>query len=192
VIDASGYGRLIGAGPAIPLVVDFPSSPITKGFQGSMTFFPLAQTVSIANKSAGQPQDIELLKTSERSFTVPNLDQKEVAFDPKTAGPLSLGVSGEKRGQGEGGQKTARLVVIGDSDFATNQAVSGGRNGDLFYNAVNWLASDESLISIRPKNPSNRRVNFTEGQQRGLFWVALIFLPGLVILSGIYIWIKRR
>jgi ABC-type uncharacterized transport system involved in gliding motility auxiliary subunit len=48
------------------------------------------------------------------------------------------------------------------------------------------------LISIRPKNPSNRRVNFTEAQQRGLFWVALIFLPGLVILSGIYIWIKRR
>ncbi|MGA8102475.1 MAG: Gldg family protein [Candidatus Acidiferrales bacterium] len=192
VIDASGYGRLIGAGPAIPLVVDFPPSPITKGFQGSMTFFPLARTVSIANKSAAQPQDIELLKTSERSFTVPNLDKKEVTFDPKTAGPLSLGVSGEKHGEGEGGQKTARLVTIGDSDFATNQAVGAARNGDLFYNAINWLASDESLISIRPKNPANRRVNFTEGQQRGLFWVALVFLPGLVILSGIYMWIKRR
>jgi ABC-type uncharacterized transport system involved in gliding motility auxiliary subunit len=192
VIDASGYGRLIGAGPAIPLVVDFPSSPITKGFQGSMTFFPLARTVSIANKSTAQPQDIELLKTSDRSFTVANLDKKEVTFDPKTAGPLSLGVSGEKHGEGEGGQKTARLVAIGDSDFATNQAVAEARNGDLFYNAVNWLASDESLISIRPKNAMNRRVNFTEGQQRGLFWVALVFLPGLVILSGIYIWIKRR
>ena len=190
VIDV--MGQMIGAGPITAVVQDFGASPITTGFQHSMCFFPLARTVSIANKSASQPQDVELLKTSERSFTVANLEKKKLEFDPKTAGPLSLGVSGEKTGQGEGGQKTARLVVIGDSDFATNFAVIQARDGDLFYNTINWLASDESLISIRPKNPSNRRVNFTEAQQRGLFWVALIFLPGLVILSGIYIWIKRR
>ena len=40
-------------------------------------------------------------------------------FDPKTdtAGPLSIGVAATKKE----GDKTARLVVIGDSDFATNQ-----------------------------------------------------------------------
>ena len=67
-LDASGVGRLIGAGPAIPLVTDYGASPITKGFDGSMTFFPLARTVTIADKSKSNLQAVELLKTSPRSW----------------------------------------------------------------------------------------------------------------------------
>jgi ABC-type uncharacterized transport system involved in gliding motility auxiliary subunit len=189
VIDASGLGRLLGAGPAIPMVADYGSSPITKGFEGSMTFFPLARTVSAIEKGKPDPQTIELLKTSQRSFTIPNLKQKEIRYDPKTdtMGPLSLGVSASKSGE-----KGARLVVIGDSDFASNKVNTMQRNGDLFYNTINWLAQDENLISIRPKSITNRRVTLTEGQASGLRWLDMIFLPGLVIISGIYIWWKRR
>jgi ABC-type uncharacterized transport system involved in gliding motility auxiliary subunit len=59
-------------------------------------------------------------------------------------------------------------------------------------NTVNWLAQDVDLISIRPKSPTNRRVTFTETQQRELTWFSLLLLPGIVILSGVYIWWKRR
>lgn len=189
VIDASGVGQLVGTGPGVPLVLDYGTSPITKGFQGSMTFFPLARTVNIADKRKTDPQDIELLKTSKQSFTIPNLKQKEIRYDPKTdtIGPLSLGVAAAKSGE-----KGGRLVVIGDSDFASNKVNTQQRNGDLFYNTINWLAEDENLISIRPKSVTNRRVTLTEGQASGLRWLALIFLPGLVLISGIYIWAKRR
>ena len=64
VIDASGMGQLIGAGPGIPLVTTFGPSPITKGFAGGMTYFPLARTVSIADTSKTDPEAVELLKTS--------------------------------------------------------------------------------------------------------------------------------
>jgi len=189
VIDASGIGRLFGTGPAIPLVTDYGTSPITSNFTGSMTFFPLARTVSPADKSKTDPDVVELLKTSPRSFTKPKLESR-AAYDPKTdtAGPLSLGVAASRSSAGKG----ARLVVIGDSDFASNQALGQARNGDLFYNTINWLAQDENLISIRPKSATNRRVNLTEGQQKALGWVDLIALPGVVILSGVYIWWKRR
>ena len=40
---------------------------------GGMTFFPLARTVSIADKTKADPQGVELLKTSPRSFTIPKL-----------------------------------------------------------------------------------------------------------------------
>jgi ABC-type uncharacterized transport system involved in gliding motility auxiliary subunit len=190
-IDVSGVGRLFGTGPAVPLVVDYGDNPITKSLQGTMTFFPLARTVSIADTAKTAPEDTELLKTSARSFTVPNLGNGEVKFDAKIdkQGPLSLAVAADQK---EAGDKTARLVVVGDSDFAENQWVTLQRNGDLFYNTVNWLASQEELISIRPKNPENRRVDLTESQQRGLYWFSLVLLPGCVVIGGIYIWLKRR
>jgi len=189
VIDAR-MGRLLGAGPAIPLVTTFGQSPITRNFTNVMVFFPLARTVSIADKSKTDPQIVELLKTSPQSFTVPNLKQgqNELTFNPKTAGPLSLGVAASRKA--EGGE--ARLAVIGNSTFAANPYVGLQKNGDLFYNTIDWLAQDENLISIRPKSQTNRRVTLTEGQASALRWLDLFFLPGIVIFSGVYIWWKRR
>ena len=89
VVDASGMGRSFGGGPIIPVVTDFGSSPITKGFQGSMTFFPLARTVSIADKSKSIPQTVELLKTSARSFTIPSLSRGK-RKSPSTPRPTRL------------------------------------------------------------------------------------------------------
>jgi ABC-type uncharacterized transport system involved in gliding motility auxiliary subunit len=113
-----------------------------------------------------------------------------VSFNPATdlRGPITLGVTAEHKV----GDKDGRLVVIGDSDFASNQWVTLVRNGDLFYNIINWLAQDENLISIRPKSPENRRVTLTEAEQRALAWFSVVLLPGLVILTGIWIWWKRR
>jgi ABC-type uncharacterized transport system involved in gliding motility auxiliary subunit len=192
VVDASGMGQIFGGGPIIPLVQDFGSSPITKGFQGSMAFFPFARTAAIADRSKSIPQTVELLKTSERSFTIPKIEpgQKKITFDPKTEtmSALSLGVAANRKV----GDKDARLVVIGNSQFAANPSVGHERNGDLFFNTIDWLTQDENLISIRPKSATNRRVNLSEAQSAVLHWVDLVFLPGLVICSGVYIWWKRR
>ena len=191
VIDASGMGQVIGAGPTIPIVADFGASPITKGFQNSATFFPMARTAGSADKAKSIPETVDLLKTSDRSFAIPSLPKgNKITFDPKvdTRGPLSLGVSASRKV----GEKNARLVVIGNSQFAMNPYLSQLRNGDLFYNAVDWLAADENLISIRPKAATNRRVNLSAGQASLLHWLDLFFLPGLVILAGIMIWVKRR
>ncbi|MGC2420956.1 MAG: hypothetical protein WA405_04820, partial [Candidatus Acidiferrales bacterium] len=87
---------------------------------------------------------------------------------------------------------SARLVVIGNSAFASNQAVNQAGNGDLFYNSIDWLAQDENLISIRPKTVENRSITLTESQAALLKWLDLFILPGIVIFSGIVIWWKRR
>jgi ABC-type uncharacterized transport system involved in gliding motility auxiliary subunit len=187
VVDASGVGRLVGTGPETPLVLEYGSSPITKNLQGGMTFFHLARTVSVADKSKSDPQAVELLKTSDRTFTIPKLVEK-VTFNPKTAGPLSLGVAASRTS----GNLSDRLVVIGNSAFAENQWIDQQRNGDLFFNSVDWLAQDESLISIRPKSATSRRITLSEGQAAILRWVELILLPGFVILLGVSIWWKRR
>ena len=64
-------------------------------------------------------------------------------------------------------------MVIGDSDFASNRPSASG-NRDLFMNTMNWLAQQENLISIRPKDPDDRRITLTDCQQKGVMLFALI------------------
>jgi len=192
VVDASGVGRLFGMGPAAPLVAEYGGHPITKGLERTMTFFPLARSVKSVKPTGapGGPDVTELLKTSPQSWAETNIAGGRAQFDEgkDTKGPVSLGVAATKKV----GEKEARLVVIGDSDFACNRYYGGQSNGDLFQNTVNWLAQDEDLISIRPRSSKNRRVTMTQSQQNMLYWFSFIVLPAAVFLTGAVIWWKRR
>ena len=188
VVDASGVGRFFQLGPGAPLARSYGSHPITKDFEGTMTFFPMSRSVETTPGSGASTTD--LMKTSEESWAETEINSGKVAFDEgkDKKGPITLGVAANKTE----GDREARLVVIGDSDFAANQFVGVQRNGDLFMNSINWLAQDEDLISIRPKNPADRRVSMTEADQNQLFWIALVLMPVATIGSGLYIWWKRR
>ena len=104
-------------------------------------------------------------------------------------GPVSLAVVANKD---LGNNKKARLIVFGDSDFASNSGFGLQGNGNLFLNTVSWLAQDESFISIRPKNPDDRRLTMTEAQGRLVSYVILLLLPAGVVISGASVWAKRR
>jgi ABC-type uncharacterized transport system involved in gliding motility auxiliary subunit len=194
VVDASGFGRLIGTGPAVPLVLNYGSHPVTKELEDKMSVFAFARSVKAKEAAAGESSDVtttELLKTSEASWAETNLEGGRAKYDEgrDTKGPVSLGVAVSKKIE----EKEARLVVIGDSDFASNRYLSPQLvNRDLFVNAVNWLAQDEDLISVRPKSATGRYVTLTRSQQNLLFWFTIVFLPGAVVLTGTLIWYRRR
>lgn len=191
-LDVSGMGQMIGAGPAVPLVVHYGEHAVTQGLERQMTFFPLARTVKTADQKNAEERVTELLFTSPQSYAKNNLNpkEKEVRFEEgkDDKGPLSLGAAAQKSLEG----KSARLVVIGNSNFAANAYFGIQRNGDLFQNAVNWLALDEDLISIRPKAPANRRVTLSVAQQNMFFWFSVVVMPGIVLFSGLALWWKRR
>jgi ABC-type uncharacterized transport system involved in gliding motility auxiliary subunit len=85
-----------------------------------------------------------------------------------------------------------RVALIGDSDFAANYALGIQGNRDLFLNTVNWLAQQENLIAIRPRESSDRRVTLTARQQTGIFWLSLLGIPAMALAAGIYTWTRRR
>ena len=82
--------------------------------------------------------------------------------------------------------------MIGDSDFATNAVLGTQGNRDFFLNAVNWVAQQENLIAIRPKQAGDRRVTMTEDQQRRVLYLSVLGLPLIVAALGIWTWSRRR
>ena len=65
-------------------------------------------------------------------------------------------------------------------------------NRDFFLNSVNWLAQQENLIAIRPREPEDRRLTLTADAQSRIFLLSVFILPGLVFAAGIYSWYGRR
>ena len=82
--------------------------------------------------------------------------------------------------------------MVGNSGWASNQALGFSGNRNLLLNMVNWLSSDEDLISIRPKEPEDRRINLTRAQFRMVQTTSQFFLPLIVIVGGVMVWLKRR
>ena len=82
--------------------------------------------------------------------------------------------------------------VFGDSDFATNGYLGVEGNRDLFMNTLGWLAQQENLISIRPRDPEDRRITLTADQQVRIFWLTVFIIPGLILLGGVHTWWRRR
>ncbi|MDR0842307.1 MAG: ABC transporter, partial [Acidobacteriota bacterium] len=86
----------------------------------------------------------------------------------------------------------ARLVVTGTSNFAIDAYFPTQGNGNLFLNMVSWLAQDEDLISIRPKPLDDRRILLSQEQLALLRFFSIILLPGIALVVGIVVVMRRR
>ncbi|MBD2775351.1 GldG family protein [Iningainema tapete] len=89
--------------------------------------------------------------------------------------------------------KVSQMVVIGDSDFATDGLFGQQLNKDVFLNSVSWLSQQEQQsLSIRPKEVKNRRLNITIAQAHIITWSSLLVLPILALAGSVILWWRRR
>ncbi len=188
VLDTSGVGQIFGLGPEFPLVTSYESHAITSTMKETPTGFPIARSLDV--KSGDKTTVEKLFSTTENSFATVNLSSGEIkqsATDKK--GPLVLGAAGTYNG---GGEAKGRFVVVGSSNWCSNSFLRFNGNRDLFLNIFNWLSSDEDLISIRPKEPEDRRLNMNARQVSMVFYTTVIMMPLIIILAGVSVWWKRR
>jgi ABC-type uncharacterized transport system involved in gliding motility auxiliary subunit len=185
IIDGSGAGELAGLGPAAPIITTYGEHPITRDFGNGITVFPLARP--IATVAVPGVEAISLLVTNEQMWAESELKGEQVTFDPPAdlAGPFDLGVA-LSRG-------SSKLVIIGNSSFISEGLFGQQLNGDVFLNAVQWLASQEQpTLSIRPREAKNRRLNLTPLTANLLLLLALLLVPLLGFLGAGVTWWRRR
>ena len=205
VLDVSGMGRLIGTDESVPVAASYPPHAITDNFN-LLTAYPLARSMSPIEGGSNGHTAQRLVETSRSSWAETNLksltggepaklddaDKKgPVSLAAAVSGPAAPGPDDAKKNDAAKPVET-RIVAFGDSDFASNTAINVQGNRDLFLNSVNWLAQQENLISIRPKDPEDRRVTLTADQERRIFYLTVLIVPGLVLLAGVQTWWRRR
>jgi ABC-type uncharacterized transport system involved in gliding motility auxiliary subunit len=190
ILDMNPIGQLAGVGPQVALVTSYASQPIVDEMKGTATGFPLSRSMEIKNGDKTSVQ--KLFDTSTTSLATSNLSSPSVNVnDPKNKkGPLTIAAAGTYNTGKENLQ--GRFVVVGSSLWAANQFIDFNGNNDLALNAVNWLSSDEDLISIRPKQPEDRRITMTRGQLAVVRATSQFLLPLVVVVAGIFVWWKRR
>jgi ABC-type uncharacterized transport system involved in gliding motility auxiliary subunit len=190
ILDENPVNQLVGVGPETPLVTSYESHPIVNDMGNSATGFPISR--SLETKNGDKTTVTKLFSTSRNSFATTTLNASEIRIDPNKdkKGPFTLAAAGTYSTGKENSQ--GRFVVVGNSRWAANNFIRFDGNRNLMLNILNWLSSDEDLISIRPKEPEDRRINLTRAQFLMLRTVSQFMLPLIVIIGGVMVWWKRR
>lgn len=90
------------------------------------------------------------------------------------------------------GGNRGRIVVVGNMEFATDRYLSPD-NGAFALNAIDWLAQDEALISIRSRDRRPPRLLFTSpALQEGVKYANLVLLPLFIAGWGMIRLLRRR
>jgi ABC-type uncharacterized transport system involved in gliding motility auxiliary subunit len=218
VVDPANVLPMFGADTVF--ASNYGDHPITKALRAARVpvVFSLARSVS---KGTPQPgfEFTELVKTSDQGWGETNLaDLKHVAKDAQDVpGPVTLGVAVAPAGaekpkpemeeedldapkppkpaplpEGSPLAKT-RLVVFGDSDFASNADIGNGSgNATLVADTMNWLVERPQLLGIAAKSPEQVRLTLSQGQLSLIFWLVVAVMPLASVATGVSVYLRRR
>ena len=187
VVDLSRVGQMMGGAV---LANKFESHAVVREMGGRPVVMAFPR--SMEGKSTDKTTVEKLFSSLSSSFALTDLSKAEIDPNPDKdkRGPFTMSVAGSyKTGQEN---KDGRFIVVGNSSFIDNGNIQLYGNSDLFLNMLAWLSADEDMISIRPKDPEDRRIQLDQGQLNTVIAVSQFVLPLIALGAAIYIWRKRR
>jgi len=174
----------------VAIAAQYSSHAITNKLGGMVTAFPKARSVKVPQPP---PSNLTvLISTSQQSWAetdAAKLKNNQITFDNGTdlPGPVPLAVAAESD------TSKARLVIVGNSEFASDANFSFYANGDFIINSIDWAAKQDSLINLTPKTNTQRVLATPQIATMGLIFLgSIVFLPFVIIASGIVVWVQRR
>ncbi|MDO8466319.1 MAG: Gldg family protein [Gallionella sp.] len=165
-----------------------PQHPITRNFN-LITAFPSARPL-VWNENPEWKHHV-LVEVAARGWVSRNPPAPQPRFDKQhdTPGPAVIAVALQRNVN----DREQRIVVVGSGAFLANSFAGNGGNVDLGINMVNWLASEERLITLQPRAAKDS--NLVLGKMQ-LTVIGIGFLIGLPLLlagvGGVMWWRRRR
>ncbi|MCP4648462.1 MAG: GldG family protein [PVC group bacterium] len=84
-----------------------------------------------------------------------------------------------------------RIIIFTDADFLSNAFIGQYSNAAMGLNVITWLSELDYQSFIDQKEVEVERLDLTSKQKR-MVALALIFLPGLIAISGIIVWVGHK
>ncbi len=196
IIDTNPLNRLLGLGAAAPLIQ--PSGvahPVTRELNAPVVMLT-ARSLQVASGGLADVHAEGLAQTGETAWGETQLGQDGTASrdDQDYPAPLTVAIAATRDTSGAPNKRfdEARLVVFGDSDWASNRYINMQGNKDFVLNTLAWVAESQDKITIRPKARAGSQL-FLSGAQLGeLKFVSMDILPMLIVAVGLGVVLVRR
>ena len=186
IIDLSSQEAIAQLGYGVSLITNYGEHSITQNFGNGLAIFPESRPVEIITKE--NITSVPFVISSENTWAESNLAEPEITFNEQEdiPGPLNIAIALTTAAN-------SKMVVFGNGIFATNGWFQQQLNGDIFLNAVDWLTGEEGqILSIRPREPTDRRINLSPFQAGIISWLAIRIMPLLGFAIAGIIWWRRR
>ncbi len=189
IVDTFGYSAF--QNPYFALADHYASHTITQQLTLS-TGFQNARSVSADSTIGTDYTKTELIFTVSESWgetDMSSVQNNSVKFDKTTdlAGPVPLAVAAEDS------STKARLVVFGNSNFATNTYYEFYGNSDMIVNSIDWAAKVENIISLTAKTSVSRTLAQPQQYTMNLIELgSLVLIPGIILVAGVGSYIARK
>ncbi len=179
-----------------PIIIPDKQHPIARNMNEAV-IFPVCRSVTPLERA----RTTVLARSGPESWAesdTGSVRTNTVSFNPGTdrRGPVPVAVLAAIKGKDPVSSAPAegRLIVMGNSAFATSHYMKVLGNKDFFLNTVNWLAENSGLLSSRSKagGGPEEMMFLTEPQSRLVFWSSVVIEPSLVLLIGILVVMWRR
>jgi ABC-type uncharacterized transport system involved in gliding motility auxiliary subunit len=192
VLDANAH-ELGVDDPTVVLVSRYPDHPALSGLD-LVSLFPRA--TALESVAAGGWRATPLLETQHRTWNETGPVQGEVRPDPEQGerrGPLTLGIALERTRATPSGAREQRAVVVGDGDFLANAFLGNAGNQELGLRLVRWLAEEDELLHLPPRETRDRHLELTRGLALVLGVGTLFVLPLAFLAAGLFVrWRRGR
>lgn len=194
VVDTNPLTRLMGLGPTSPMTAPVSEHAVTKTMAAPVIVMTSRSLGVLEGGEAGVRAE-PLLAAGETAWGETDFKSGTAGRDDKdTLAEVNVAVVASKPTNQVDSKLTpeGRIIAFGDSDWVNNKYQAMQGNADLFLNAVNWMAEEESKITIRPKTRAASQLFLTGEQMGQLVFLSMDLLPVLIIAMGLGIVLIRR
>ena len=161
---------------------------------GSYVLAPYAQGIQKTDDVRDTVTIDSILTTSDQAYSKINMQSSQIEKeDGDVDGPFDLGVAITEKLDDDKETQIVYYSTANLMEIQVNQMVSGG-NEKLLLESLSWMTSTDESSSVSISSKSLQSASLTVTDYDAAFWkiCTIGLIPGVFLVAGFLIWLRRR